>query len=99
LSKKIDALWLPKTVNDEVESDERDEFALYEYDSDEPLTTAKVDPVFRYALKKVDFLPKYWYGTLPKKEFMIRQEEFNCAVDEYIKESQDPRRKPKRLQK
>jgi hypothetical protein len=30
---------------------------------------------------------------------MIRQEEFNCAVDEYIKESQDPRRKPKRLQK
>lgn len=48
------------------------------------LPREKFDPAYAHAMKKTDFFPKYAVGILPKNEMILRRDEWNAAVDDYI---------------
>ncbi|THV06566.1 hypothetical protein K435DRAFT_773245 [Dendrothele bispora CBS 962.96] len=51
----------------------------------------KLDPAVVFAMDNVDFHPRPWEGLLSKVEGNKRMQEWNAAVDEYIKTPGDTR--------
>jgi hypothetical protein len=49
----------------------------------------KFDPAYAHAMKKNDFFPRYAVGVLPKNEMILRRDEWNAAVDDYISSEND----------
>lgn len=52
---------------------------------------ARFDPAYAFALKAVDFFPRYCVGHLPSHQRKKMKEEFNQQVDKYIEKGVDNR--------
>lgn len=47
-------------------------------------TREQFDPAYGHAVIKNDFFPTYSVGLLPKNEMLLRRDEWNAAIDDYV---------------